>query len=249
MEKLKISAIFAVILLVSLAFVPAVSAKADISQNEKYADPIENPNKVSISEEDIKKALENTKEISESVNVLSETDNEKIVSFKKDDGSIGYAILWKDENNSNRTYFAVVDRNELVAEKFISATSLNDSAAVAAAISAAKSSFANGSYVETYGTSVTGGLHIYFSPKDAGLIADGSSAIIGLLVTVLSSGYVTPAVGSILGTLVGLAVRTWYWYEENSDGSLDIKIPYANIATVIATQHVYLKIGSHWYRI
>ncbi|AKB76033.1 hypothetical protein MSLAZ_2772 [Methanosarcina lacustris Z-7289] len=249
MKKLKISAIFAAILLVSIAFVPAVSAKADISQNEKYGDAIDISNEKSISEEDIKKALENTNKISESMNVLSETDNEKIVSFKKDDGSIGYAILWKDEKNSNRTYFAVVDLDELVAKKFVSATSLNDSAVIAAAISAAKSSFANGSYVETYGDNITGGLHIYFSPKDAGLIAYGSSTIIGLLVTVLSSGYVTPTVGSILGTLVGLAVRTWYWYEENSDGSLDLKIPYANIATVIVTQHVYLKIGSHWYSI
>ena len=38
MKKLKMSAIFAAILLVSIAFVPAVSAKADISQNEKYGD-------------------------------------------------------------------------------------------------------------------------------------------------------------------------------------------------------------------
>ncbi|AKB76032.1 hypothetical protein MSLAZ_2771 [Methanosarcina lacustris Z-7289] len=183
------------------------------------------------------------------MNVLSETDNEKIVSFKKDDGSIGYAILWKDEKNSNRTYFAVVDLDELVAEKFVSATSLNDSAAVAAAISAAKSSFANGSYVETYGDNITGGLHIYFSPKDADLLADGSSAIAGALAAVLGL-YVSGGMLSIaLGTLVGLAVQTWYWYEQNSDGSLDVRIPYVNIATIPLTGHVYMKIGSHWYTI
>jgi len=44
-EKLKISAIFAAILLVSIAFVPAVSAQADISQNKEYADAIDISNK------------------------------------------------------------------------------------------------------------------------------------------------------------------------------------------------------------
>lgn len=91
-----VSAIFAVILLVSIAFVPTVMEQAE-SQNKEYADATENPNKVSTSEEGIKKAMEKVSERSKNMNVLKETDKEKIVSFKKDDGSIAYAIFWKDE--------------------------------------------------------------------------------------------------------------------------------------------------------
>lgn len=180
MSKTRIGAILAAILLVSIAFIPAVMAQAE-SQNKEYADATENPNKISVSEEDIKKAMKKASETSKNMNVLKETDKEKIVSFKKDDGSIAYAIFWKDEKNSNKIYFAVVDPNELVTKKLVSATSLNDSAAVAATISAYKTSFANGSYIETYGDTLTGGLHIYFSPKDADLLADGSSVIAGAL--------------------------------------------------------------------
>ncbi|AKB51233.1 hypothetical protein MSBRW_1980 [Methanosarcina barkeri str. Wiesmoor] len=241
-----VGAIFAVILLVSIAFVPTVMEQAE-SQNKEYADATKNPNKVSTSEEGIKKAMEKVSETSKNMNVLKETDKEKIVSFKKDDGSIAYAIFWKDEKNSNKIYFAVVDPNELVTKKLVSATSLNDSAAVAATISAYKTSFANGSYIETYGTTITGGLHTYFSPKDAGLLANGSSVIAGALAAGLGI-FVSLAVSIALGAMVTLGVQIWYWYESNSDGSLDVRIPYANIATAL-TGHVYMKIGSHRYTI
>lgn len=135
----------------------------------------------------------------------------------------------------------------MVTKKLVSATSLNDRAAIAATISAYKTSFTNGSYIETYGATITGGLHIYFSPKDAGLLANGSSVIAGALAAGLGL-FVSPAVSIALGAIVTLGVQIWYWYEENSDGSLDIKIPYANIATAL-TGHVYMKIGSHWYTI
>lgn len=51
------------------------------------------------------------------MNVLKETDNKKIVSFKKDGGSIAYGIFWKDEKNPNRTNFAFVDQSELASKK------------------------------------------------------------------------------------------------------------------------------------
>src|SRR5690606_7115816 len=137
-NKIGIETLILAMLLVSIVFVPAVSAQADISQNKEYADAIDISNKKSISKEDLKK-------VSENVNVLKETDNEKIVSFKKQDGSIGYAISWKDEENPNRVNFAFVDQNELVSKKLVSASSLNDSSAVAAAISAARTSFWHGS--------------------------------------------------------------------------------------------------------
>jgi hypothetical protein len=238
-NKIGIGAIFAAILLVSIAFVPAVSAQADISQNKGYADAIDISNKKSISKEDLKK-------VSENVNVLKETDNEKIVSFKKQDGSIGYAISWKNEENPNRVNFAFVDQNELVSKKLISASSLNDSSAVAAAISAARTSFWHGSYIEQYGDTLTGGVHIYFSERDADWVADVGTGAVGAIGAIIGS-FFTPAASIILSALLAVAVQTVYWQEQNSDGSLDVRIPYANIASMLVTGTIYVKIGSHWY--
>ncbi|WP_255350468.1 hypothetical protein [Methanosarcina sp. WH1] len=44
-------------------------------------------------------------------------------------------------------------------------------------------------------------------------------------------------------------MQTLYWYEQNSDGSLDIKVPFANIVTMLITGHVYMEVGDHWYTI
>lgn len=53
-KKIKISAIFMTVLLVSIAFVPTVMAQAE-SQNKEYADAIDIPDNIPISEEEIKK--------------------------------------------------------------------------------------------------------------------------------------------------------------------------------------------------
>ncbi len=99
--------------------------------------------------------------------VLKETDNEKVVSVEKDDGSIAYWVFWKDEKNPERVNFAFVDQNELVSKKLLSTANLGDDEAVAAAVIASKYSFWNGSYAKTYGSVTSGGVHIYLSDRDA----------------------------------------------------------------------------------
>lgn len=238
-NRITIASLLMAMLIVSMAFVPVVSAKAASQDSRDFVETIGVSNK--ISEEDIKK-------ISENMNILKETDSEKIVSFIQDDGSIGYIILWTDEINSKRTYFAFVDQDELVSYEYLSVASLNDTDTIAAALSVNRESFANGSYVEQYGNSITGGLHIYFSPKDADLLADGSATIAGALAAALGL-YLSGGLLSIaLGALVSFAVQTWYWYEQNSDGSLDVKVPYANLGTVLLGT-VVMKVGDHWYTI
>jgi RecJ-like exonuclease len=54
-NKIGIETLILAMLLVSIVFVPAVSAQADISQNKEYADAIDISNKKSISKEDLKK--------------------------------------------------------------------------------------------------------------------------------------------------------------------------------------------------
>lgn len=238
-NKIGIGTLILAMLFVSIVFVPAVSAQADISQNEKNDNTIETSNKKSISEEEIKN-------ISENANVLRETDNEKVVSVKKNDGSIGYTISWIDEKNPKKIDFAFVDQKELVSKKLVSATTLSDNAAVANAVSLAKKSFWHGSYIEKYGTSTTGGVHIYFSNRDADWVVDVGSGAAGAIGAIIGS-FFTPAASSILALLLALGVQTVYWQEQNSNGSLDVRIPYANIASMLITHSIYVKIGTHWH--
>ncbi|NLN43878.1 MAG: hypothetical protein GX152_06820 [Methanosarcina sp.] len=237
-KKIKISAIFMTVLLVSIAFVPTVMAQAE-SQNKEYADAIDIPNNIPISEEEIKKASEN-------MDVLKETDKEKILSIKKKDGSIGYAILRKDEKNPNRVNLAFVDQKDLVAKNLISAASLNDREAVVVALSRVNILFA--SYVETYGSSTTGGLHFHFGERDAEwIIAVGASAYgaVGAGAAALLS--LGSAATAAVGAAICIALATFYWVAQNNDGSLDVSAPYANIATILVLHKIFLKVGSSWY--
>lgn len=229
-------------LILSMIFVPSVSAKADLSQNaEDYFAAIDTSKFDPLSEKEMKI-------ISENVKVLKETDTKKISSFTKDDGSIGYAISWKDKKNSEKVYFTIIDQDELVSSDILSASSLNDDVVVAEAISIASTSFWHGSYIEQYGNSITGGIYIHFSATDASYVANVGTLAAGAIASVLGL-LLSPAASIILGALVAIAVQTFYWYEQNSDGSLDISVPFANIATMILLGNVYMKIGDHWYTI
>lgn len=76
-------------LIMRISCVQAATANTDISQT-KSANVIDLSKKNPISEED-------TKLTSKNVTVLKETDNEKVLSFKKDDGSTVYGIFGNDE--------------------------------------------------------------------------------------------------------------------------------------------------------
>lgn len=236
-KEIKIASLFMVMLVVSMVFVQVVSATADSTQNNVIDISKKNP----ISEEYLKLASKNT-------NVLKETNNEKVVSFKKNDGSIAYGIIWKDEKNPDRINFAFVDQKDLVAKNRISAESLNDNSVVVAAVTSASYSFYHGSYAATYGNSLTGGVHIYLSPRDAPWVAGGASGAAGVIGAAIAGVYTKNAnIANAAGFIVAYAVATVYWSEENSDGSLDIWIPYTSLVTVLITYTLRMQIGSHWY--
>lgn len=216
-KMIRIASLFMAMLIVSISCVTAVSAKADISQKEGNTNVV----------------------------VLKTTDKEKVISVTKKDGSIEYGISWKDEKNPNKIHFAVVEQKELVAKNLISTEGFKNSGVVADALLASKQTFDSGSYVETYGNSITGGYHIYLSPKDAGLMKDGTMIVSGLAAGLVGLS-LSPVVALLVATIVEAAVVAYYWYEENPDGSLDILIPYANIVNVLATGHITMKVGHDW---
>jgi hypothetical protein len=219
-KMIRIASLLMAMLIVSISCVTAVSAKADISQKEGNADVV----------------------------VLKETDREKVTSVTKKDGSIEYAISWKDEKNPNKIHFAVVEQKELVAQNLVSTKSLQNNGVVTNAVLASKVKFDSGSYVEKYGNSISGGYHVYLSAKDAGLLKDGSAALAALAAGLVSLS-LSPAVAYAVAAVVAIAVSVYYWYEENSDGTLDIWIPYANIVSVLVTHHIYMKVGHDWIKV
>jgi hypothetical protein len=158
---------------------------------------------------------------------------------------ITYCILPK---NPNKIHFAVVEQKELVAQNLVSTKSLQNNGVVTNAVLASKVKFDSGSYVEKYGNSISGGYHVYLSAKDAGLLKDGSAALAALAAGLVSLS-LSPAVAYAVAAVVAVAVAVYYWYEENSDGTLDIWIPYANIVSVLVTHHIYMKVGHDWIKV
>jgi hypothetical protein len=97
---------------------------------------------------------------------------------------------------------------------------------------------------------VSGGIHIRLSQKDASHVAEvGSSAgsFIGTIIGGLLTKNANAAAG--VGLLVSTAISHVYWNEQNSNGSLDIWIPYKSIAKKAIYQPTSVKIGKHWYPI
>lgn len=216
---------------------PVVST-AEVSITDEYINAIDMTNLTSLSEKDIKKIQKNTK-------ILKETDTEKIISYKKNDGTTVYAISWIDENTKN-VNFAFIDKSELKSINKLTSEQFNDDSFIASTISAERDYIWHGSYVETYGNLITGGVHMYLAPLDAPYIA-GLGASAGYLLCALLDGPLPFA--NVVGIVLAVLIATVYWSEMNSDGSLDIWIPYASAVTLAAGGFAYIKIGSNWFRV
>lgn len=216
MKKLNfksISVLF-VILILSLAFVPIVNAEVEQSKNA---------------------LIEN--EIIANINyaVLLKDDAEsKIAVVESDDGFVLYAISWFDPDAKGKLNFALIPETELISRGYLN-TEIRSDADIASAISRASVSFWYGSYVQTYGNSITGGVQIHFSQRDAIMVTTVGPMISGPIIGA-ALGSVVPGLGTSAGAIVGSAIASlvpvYYWRAQNSDDSLDVKISYITINAV-----------------
>ncbi|AKB23130.1 hypothetical protein [Methanosarcina sp. WH1] len=78
-NRTTIASLLMAMLILSMVFVPAVSAKAASQDEGDYVATIDTSKIKPISEEEMEK-------ISKNVKILKDTETEKVVSFTKDDG-------------------------------------------------------------------------------------------------------------------------------------------------------------------
>ena len=147
---------------------------------------------------------------------------------------------------SNRTYFYFYSNKEQ--NKF------DKSSILSAQDVFSKSTFFHNSYVEDYTSWLGHGYHIHFSARDASYItnlgwvgADVSSALL------VYYGVLTGGIGIVVGAVATVAVLTFYWVEQNDDGSIDIWSPDILRPNSIenltggAVDAGTDKVGNHWY--
>lgn len=217
-NKNRVGTIFVALLLVSIAFIPAVMAQAD-SQNI---------------------------DASKDVKVLKDKSDEKIVSFVDKNGATQYGIAWKDQKDPNRVNFAIVSQTDLAknlkSTTKLSSATISDSLVVST-LSTVRYNFWHGSYVTFTGDTSTGTIFFHITAPDVALIIGGgpsiASKLIGLLFQISKINIIAQALTAITMVI--------YWHEQNSDGSINIKIPLTYVQPTLGL--VTMLIGSHWYKI
>ena len=203
---LKSISVFLVMLMLSMVFVPAACAQAESN--------------VAFSSENMIPA--------ENVKMLKDDSDSKIAAVTADDGSVLYSMSWADSKVAGRVNFVLMTEDDLASKGYLTTNSLSDSE-IAASVSKASASFWYGSYVQTYGNSLTGGVQIHFSQRDAVMVTSVSTGATGAVVGAAICS-VVPGIGTTAGALIGAAVASlvpiYYWRAQNSDGSLDVKISF-----------------------
>ncbi|MCL2863679.1 MAG: hypothetical protein FWE54_06360 [Methanimicrococcus sp.] len=211
--------------------------------------------------------------------ILYEDSNEQIIVSESLNGEIFYSFIKRDDANPNRVYFSVFSETELLnlhntiskknavsqnmksnvldLENVFSEEYLCSEETINTMLSLARASgFGTGSYAESYGNSLTGGVHIYLSPTDAPRLAAGSSALLSALgaalVLAAAMNMGISAVPGALLTLLGNLITIYYLMAKNNDGSLNIKVPYITLAFFcfgVPGGSLFISIGSIKYYI
>jgi len=209
---LKPVSVFFVLLMLSMVFVPAACAQAE--------------QKTMFSPEDFVPA--------ENVKILKDDSESRIAAVETKDGSVLYAVSRNDPNVAGRVNFVLVAEDDLVSKGDLTAD-LRSNSAVAAAVTKASASFWYGSYVQTYGNSLTGGVQIHFSQRDAQMVCAAGSASAPAIGAAIGS--VVPGLGSsaglLIGTSIAVLVPVYYWRAQNMDGSLDVKVSYNSMNAIV----------------
>jgi hypothetical protein len=203
-------AIFFVMLIISLTIVPAVSAKADLKTN------------------------------SQSVVVLKDSKTETILSFKAENGNIGYITLWNDQNDENKTYFTISSEKEL-----LSITNTDNSISAVSKMTTAKASkLSSGSYIKKTST----GLLLHLSSKDANGLAGNYSILISAIANIIAIKFNELALSAIvISTAICLIVHNVYWRDQNSNGSIDVRVSFKDIALAPLKGYLRVQVGKHFY--
>jgi hypothetical protein len=209
------------VLILCMAFVPAVNAQAEYAKYEKDVSALFD--EYGITSEEFKSTVKEAK-------LLMDTDNQKLYSIEKD-GDVGYVYAWKDATIEGRVNFAFISEKELLQQETLSDDSLSSKSFENTLVTYAKGTFWHGSYYQSYGNSITGGVDFHLVPLDAEMVSNGVSVIGGASLAVIL-GLAFPAIGAaggaILAPVLTVIIRGAFWAAQNNDGSLDLRITYAS---------------------
>ncbi|WP_316559019.1 hypothetical protein [Methanimicrococcus stummii] len=203
-------------LMISLAFAPIVSAQADQQKNVLIENEIA----------DIMDAA-----------VILKDDAESKIAAVESDGFVLYAMSWNDSEVEGRVNFALISEEDLISKGYLNAqaSELVSNADLISAVTRASASFWYGSYAQTYGNSLTGGVQIHFSQRDALMVTTVAPGVAGPVIGA-AIGSVVPGLGTgagaVVGGLIASLVPIYYWRAQNTDGSLDVTISYVTINAI-----------------
>ncbi|MDV0445186.1 hypothetical protein MmiAt1_07430 [Methanimicrococcus sp. At1] len=225
----KTVSVFLAVLMLSMAFVPVVSAQAD-------------QQKITALENEIADVMSRTE-------LLKDDAESKVVAAELDDGSVFYAVSWNDPEIDGRVNFALMTEADLISEGYLKSSGLSNFE-IADAVTRASYSFWNGSYISTYGNSVTGGFNMYLSPVDAPFVFNNGATVAGALGRlVFAATGLGSTVAYAVGVLITVAIKAMYHFGKNPDGSIVIQVPYASAIAYAAGLPGYIKVGSitYWF--
>ncbi|MDY0266881.1 MAG: hypothetical protein RBQ94_04465 [Methanimicrococcus sp.] len=211
-KLIKTISIFFALLVFSIAFIPAISAQVEFEKNQKLFVPSQEEMEI------LKK---------ENVTTLKSTATEEITATQTKEGMI-YTMSWVDFNDSTKINFVFMSQDDLISSKYLDANEINDNNVISA-VSKAYYSFWEGSYAQSYGNSLTGGVHIHFTKPDADYVIQMGTLVapaLGTIIGTAAGGAIGSAVGLAAGTLIAIGMISYYKFGKNSDGSIDVKMSY-----------------------
>lgn len=156
------------------------------------------------------------------VKIIKNTDCEKVISFKKDNGIDMYAISWLDEKKL-RTNFAFINKNDETLMKKL-AFICDDEKSIIDTISAKKKCFWSGSYVTRTDLN-SGDFHVLLTLEDASYVTK-IGTLRGLLLFVMLDGMLSSA--NALGIALGIIMELTNIKVSNSNYNMNIRIDCAD---------------------
>jgi hypothetical protein len=102
----------------------------------------------------------------------------------------------------------------------------------------------SGSYIKKTST----GLLLHLSAKDANGIAGNQSILITAIANLIGLKVPELAIPAlVVSTAICLIIHNVYWRDQNSNGSIDVRVSFKDITLVPLKGYLRVQVGKHYY--